>query len=104
MASKRPLTRRRILAGLKRRKGAIQEFSVKRIALFGSYAEGAQTPRSDIDFVVEFEDPSLENFMGLIDFLEGLFERKVQVLTPDGVESIRIKEVADSIKRQLVYV
>ncbi|MEK6709503.1 MAG: nucleotidyltransferase domain-containing protein [Nitrospinota bacterium] len=103
MAVKKTLTKEQILAALREHRDALDRFSVKRIALFGSYAEGTQKRNSDIDFVVEFEDPSLENFMGLIDFLEELFTRKVEVLTPEGVRSIRIKEVAESIRRQLVY-
>jgi len=42
--------------------------------------------------------------MGLADYLEGLFKRKVDILTPLGVESIRVKRVADEIKRRLIYV
>ncbi len=41
--------------------------------------------------------------MALIDFLEKLFGKKVDVLTPEGVESIRIKSVADDIRRNTVY-
>lgn len=103
MENKKTLTKRQVLAALKRHKNTLNQFSVKRIALFGSYAEGTQNSKSDIDFMVEFGDPSLDNFMGLIDFLEGLFKRKVEVLTPDGVASIRVKEVAENIKRQMIY-
>ena len=103
MASKKTLTKQQILAALKKHQDTLDQFSVKRIALFGSYAEGTQKARSDVDFVVEFKNPTLDNFMGLVDFLEALFKRKVDVLTPDGVASIRVKEVAENIKRQMVY-
>lgn len=103
MVAKKTLTKAQILAALRKHRDTLDRFSVRRIALFGSYAEGTQKRGSDIDFVVEFEDPSLENFMGLIDFLEELFKRKVEVLTPEGVKSIRVKEVAASIRSQLVY-
>jgi len=33
-------------------------------------------------FFVEFEDPSLENFIGLSFFLENLFEKRVEILIP----------------------
>jgi len=55
-------------------------------------------------FFVEFEDPSLENFIGLSFFLENLFEKRVEILTPPGVESIRINQVKEEIKRSIVYV
>lgn len=36
-------------------KTAIHGFPVKSIVLFGSYADGTNTPNSDIDLLVEFE-------------------------------------------------
>jgi len=40
---------------------------------------------------------------GLVGFLEKLFGRKVDILTPDGIESIRIKHVKEEIKREIKY-
>ncbi len=42
--------------------------------------------------------------MRLSSFLETLFGRKVDILAPISIESIRIKEVAEKIKRDLIYV
>ena len=42
--------------------------------------------------------------MDFVDYLENLFGRKVEVLTPIGVATIRIKEVAEDIKRIVLYV
>jgi predicted nucleotidyltransferase len=58
---------------------------------------------SDIDFIVEFERPTYDNFYGLCVALEKLFKRKVEVLTPDAVDSIRVDEVARSIRESVVY-
>ena len=79
------------------------KYKVKRIGLFGSFAAGKQRKRSDIDFVVEFAEPTFDNFMALHDYLAKLFRRKIDLLTPAGVESIRIKSVAESIKKNIVY-
>ncbi len=38
-------------------------FNVKRIGLFGSFARGEQKESSDIDVLVEFEEPTFRNFM-----------------------------------------
>jgi predicted nucleotidyltransferase len=103
-ASPKALTSRGIIAQLQKNHDALIKFKVKRIGLFGSYAAGRQTQKSDIDFVVEFSEPTFDNFMGLVTFLEELFKRKVDVLTPEGVESIRIKSVAEDIQRNTVYV
>ena len=103
MPAKR-LTRKEILSELRKQRGALRQFAVKRIGLFGSYASGRQKPGSDIDFLVEFEHPTYDNFTGLIRHLEKTFRRKVEVLTPDAVESIRVEEVAQSIRDSVVYV
>jgi len=99
LKSKIPLRRRDILNLLRQHQDVLKKYRVRRIGLFGSYAAGKQHKRSDLDFLVEFEQPTLDNFMGLVDYLEKLFKKKVEVLTPDGVESIRIKEVAENIKK-----
>src|SRR3990170_8889430 len=98
------LTRARILKALRDHDETLQKYSVKRIGLFGSYARGKQKRGSDIDFLVEFEKPTYDNFYDLIVYLEKLFGRKVEVLTPDGVDSIRVPEVAQSIRDSVVYV
>ena len=103
MATKR-LARKDILSALRKHDDALRRFSVTRIGLFGSYASGRQGPGSDIDFLVEFEQPTYDNFIGLVAYLEKTFRRKVEVLTPDAVESIRVQEVAQSIRDSVVYV
>jgi len=93
-----------ILKSLKDKKDILKKYGVKRIGLFGSYTKGLQKRNSDIDLVVEFEKPSFDNFMELTFYLEKLFGRKVDILTPDGVKSIRVKKVAEDIKRSIIYV
>jgi predicted nucleotidyltransferase len=60
-------------------------FAVRRIGLFGSFVRGDETKESDIDILVEFEDPTFRNFMNLAFFLEDLFGRRVDLLTPEGI-------------------
>jgi predicted nucleotidyltransferase len=101
---KQALTRTDILEALRRHHRELKRFGVSTIALFGSYARDAQTDSSDLDFVVEFSPPTYDNFAGLEQFLEQLFERKVDILTPAGVDSILVPEIAADIKRTLVHV
>jgi predicted nucleotidyltransferase len=42
--------------------------------------------------------------MGLIRDLEKLFGRRVDVLTPEGLNSIRVPSVGESIRKSLAYV
>ncbi|MGC8880082.1 MAG: nucleotidyltransferase family protein [Anaerolineae bacterium] len=80
------------------------EYGVKRIGLFGSYAQGQPGEESDIDLVVEFERPIGLRFVELAEYLEQLLGRKVDLLTPTGIRGIRIPWIAAEIERDLVYV
>lgn len=105
MKAARPrLTKAQIVRTLKKQDDALKRYSVRRIGLFGSYARGDQTAKSDIDFLVEFDRPTYDNFYGLCVYLQKLFKRKVEVLTPSAVASIRVNEVARRIRETVVYV
>jgi uncharacterized protein len=93
-----------IIRKLKQNKNALKKYGVKKIGLFGSFVRGEQNKNSDIDFFVEFEEADFDNFMSLCFFLENLFNRKVEILTPAGVDSIRINYIKEEIKRSVVYV
>jgi len=59
----------------------LKKFKVRKIGLFGSFARGEQNKKSDIDFLVEFYEPTFDNFMDLLFALEKLFGRKVELIT-----------------------
>ncbi len=80
------------------------EYGVSRIGIFGSVVKGNITEDSDLDIVVEFKKPIGFKFIRLVEYLENLFGKKVDVITKDGIENIRVKEVARNIKRNLIYV
>ena len=63
----------------------LQKYGVKRIGLFGSYVRGTATPKSDIDFLVELERLTFRDYMGLALFLEDLFEKDVDLVTPTSI-------------------
>jgi predicted nucleotidyltransferase len=75
------LTNKEIMSLLKKHKDILKKYKVKRIGLFGSYVRGQQRKHSDIDFLVEFIEPTFDNFMDLVFGLEGLFRRKVEIIT-----------------------
>jgi predicted nucleotidyltransferase len=80
------------------------EFGVSRIGIFGSVAKDRIVEDSDLDLVVEFNRPIGFKFIRLVEYLENLFGKKVDLLTKDGLKNIRIKEVAEDIERHLIYV
>lgn len=79
------LTKAVILGELKKNDDRLRQYSVRRIGLFGSYARGHQKRGSDVDFLVEFDKPTYDNFYDLSVSLERLFRRRVELVTPDGL-------------------
>jgi predicted nucleotidyltransferase len=100
---RKALTKDEILDAIRKHRDILLKYKVRKIGLFGSSVRGEQEDRSDIDLIVDFEEPSIENFMGLSSFLENLFWKKVEILTPAGVDSIRINHIKEEIKRSMVY-
>ena len=83
---------------LRRRDREIKErFHVKRIGLFGSFARGEVTVSSDVDIMVEFEQPTFDNFMKLAFFLEDLLGRRVELVTPDSLSPYIAPYVKDEV-------
>lgn len=80
------------------------EFGISKIGLFGSFAKGHPAETSDVDILVEFERPVGFRFIDLAEYLENLLGRKVEVLTPAGIQGIRIKRIAKDIAESIVYV
>ena len=69
-----------------------RRFGVRRLDLFGSAATGRFDPaRSDLDFLVEFEKPPTGGFaspyFGLLEALESLFQRRIDLLTERSLEN-----------------
>lgn len=80
------------------------QYGVKRIGLFGSHAIGRSTEASDIDLVLEFAEPIGLRFIELNEYLESIFNRQVDILTPAGIQDIRIEHIAQSIRESIIYV
>jgi uncharacterized protein len=75
-----------ILRRLEENRETIRGFGVRRLGIFGSYARNEQREASDMDFLVEFERKTFDNYMDLKFFLEGLFGRRVDLVIADAVK------------------
>lgn len=65
----------------------IRGFGVERLRLFGSHVRDEARATSDVDFLVDFAPgrKTFDNLMGLSVFLEGLFQRRVELVTPEAL-------------------
>jgi len=79
----------------------LKNLGVSRIGLFGSYARGEETDKSDIDLIVQFETgkKNFHNYMEACNILESIFEQKVDIVTPESLS----KYLRPNIEKEAVY-
>jgi predicted nucleotidyltransferase len=75
-----------VLKKIEENRETIRGFGVRRLGLFGSCARGEATESSDLDFLVEFEDPTIQDYLDLKEFLEELFQCEVDLVFTDTVK------------------
>ena len=83
------------------------EQKVRALEIFGSAATAEFNPeRSDLDFLVEFQDPDrpgiADRFLGLAEGLERIFQRTVDLVTRRSLKN-SIFIGADNRSKQVVY-
>jgi predicted nucleotidyltransferase len=77
------------------------QYHVSRIGIFGSYSQGRQTTKSDLDLMVEFERPiGMLAFVHLRNLLAERLGMKVDLVTSDGLHPL----IRDDVMREVIYV
>lgn len=81
------LTKEKIIESIEQHKESIRSFGVKRLALFGSYANDKAGKQSDIDFLVEFEQGRglFDDYTHLLHLLRELFGTEIDLIKPSVV-------------------
>ena len=73
-------------------------YNVKSLGYFGSFALGEENESSDIDILVEFQHPAGWEFFELEEMLEKVFQRKIDMVTPNGLKPQLRNEILSSTK------
>ena len=95
------MTREDIIARLIEIKPELSnEYSVKSIGLFGSFADGSQSNESDIDILIELEKPIGWKFFSLEIYLEKILGRKIDLVTKNALK----EQIRDQILNQVQYI
>jgi len=77
-----------------------EKYSLKKIGLFGSFADDTNTENSDIDILVEFEKPIGWKFFELEIYLEDIFKRKIDLVTKNALK----EQIRESILKQVDFI
>ena len=83
-----------------------RQYGVQRLDVIGSAARGDFDPASsDLDFVVEFDNFTVENaadrYLGLLVDLEDLFARKIDLISYTGIRNPYFREVVNRTREAL---
>jgi predicted nucleotidyltransferase len=79
-----------------------KQYQVENIGVFGSFARGEQTPKSDVDILVEFSEPNtidLFDFIKLEEFLSQKLGIKVDLVTKSALKPM----IKDQILKETIY-
>ena len=95
-------TKEQVMERISSHQSALKVFGAARLGLFGSFVRDEQKEGSDVDFVVEFQEgkKTFKNFMRLADYLELLMNRKIDLLTWEGMANF----VKLEIEKEIEYV
>ncbi len=63
-----------------------EEYKVVRLGVFGSYSRGTPDEESDIDILVELQEPLGLKFIDLKEYLEQILGLKVDLVTPQALK------------------
>ena len=93
------MNKKAILEKIKSQKNFLKkEYGVKTIGVFGSVVQGKDTIESDVDILVEFETPvGFFEFIKLEDFLSGMLEKKVDLISKKAVKPAVRKEIFSEV-------
>ena len=85
---------------IKSKRRMIKRYGVKSLALFGSAARNRMRKNSDVDVLVQFEQPTWSNYIGLKFYLQDLLGREVDLVTLNGLKPA----MRPSVEKDLMYV
>jgi len=75
----------------------VKRFHVQSIGLFGSVLRDDFSPSSDIDILVEFSQPVGIEFIDLADYLEQHLQKKVDLVSRNGIQEKYFKVIEQEV-------
>ena len=78
----------------------VQRYHVQTIGLFGSVVRDDFSSSSDIDIIVDFNQPVGIEFIDLAEFIESRLNKKVDLVSRKGIKDKYFK----NIETEIVYV
>ena len=101
------MTREEIISKLKKSKSILESYGIRKIGLFGSYAEQKQNEESDIDILIEIHGKNMyKNYCRAKYYLEDLLGEKIDLLTINNLEekyeTLIAKKQKEKVKKEVL--
>jgi predicted nucleotidyltransferase len=80
-----------------------QQYHIKALGVFGSYVSNEQTPTSDLDILVEFEDfshLSLFSYVGIQHTLSAIVGKEVDLVLRDGLKP----SIRETVLQEVIWI
>jgi predicted nucleotidyltransferase len=93
-------TKQEILRRIQTHREEIRALGVEGLGLFGSFVRGEQGPESDVDLLVRFRprEKTFDNFMGLAFLLEDVLQRRVELVTTEGLSPYLGPQILEEVQ------
>ena len=78
----------------------VEKFHVSSIGLFGSIVRNDFTDSSDVDIIVEFNQPIGIEFVDLADYIESKIRKNVDLVSRNGIKP----KYFQAIQSEIIYV
>lgn len=80
--------------------GELRALGTQRIGVFGSFARGDQTSKSDVDVYLEFAEgmKNYDNFFAIHELLEALFGRPIDLVTDGSLSERKARLILPSVR------
>lgn len=83
-------------------------YGVEKVAIFGSFAKGKESGKSDIDILIDLKKPIGLDFIELADRLDEKLGKRVDITTFEcfrkSFKKPRYKHIAEDVEKSLIYV
>jgi len=84
----------------------LRSLGARRIGVFGSFARGEETPDSDVDVYLEFQEGrrTYDNFFAVYELLENLFGRPIDLVTDGALSERKARFILPTVRYAAIHV
>lgn len=91
-----------VIHTLRQQKETLRSYGLRRVGVFGSFARHEEQEKSDLDMLLDFEPKkkTYRNFFASTTFLERIFKRSVDAVTPQSLN----RYLKPRVEKEVSYV